>query len=676
MKTVTATSIRRLCCLALILPALLTAGTCRAQTQEVKIWEFSPYNVRIWYSIDPNVAIPDAAQQKYITQLHAALKRTFRATWKVSFAPIPPNLADLVVENFDDFTTQDLQTNDLVLVTSVENEQTKTIRSFAAAIDNLSKVHISPRGEQQLKSEAQRLQLPADSETSHLLSKCVADDSGDTSLLEQLKSGKIAAAMLPRKSIPQDRSGIRQLVTMLPWQAESVFREYDKLFFLHISRDGDKLVFRVRELDCPMRFLGTSFESSSLTWQQAVRTSASTVVRAFAPIARVEEAESRTARLTLRAGGLIVSDENPAKIRIGDMLQPVVRRDDRNGVPALLQPLSFTFAAVTGSDGINLDSNVYTYSGGPGLQGRKNRRTSRVLFRVRPKYRETDLQIVTINTDGQPQAGCFIYQKDLLNDEFEFLGRTDWRGQLTIPVPTINGSFIAYEVKKARFAEKQQAETKAEQAAVPKTDQDSAAEVASDTETQAEPEEQKEPEYVASQYDASSDPDAIPLNHPFMQIFIRSGNTTLARLPMVPGLKSVEVAELPDDTARLQAEAFVKGFQGEVLDVIGLRSLLAARVKLYIKEAVKDKEKRQEKLDLAEKYLDQLRRLPTYSEMSTQLERIQRDLGDKRTGPVSARSQNAIDRMFKVTRDMLQKFMQDNLVAETEQSFRLAKTGR
>ena len=49
-----------------------------------------------------------------------------------------------------------------------------------------------------------------------------------------------------------------------------------------------------------------------------------------------------TDELFYRAGGLIVRPENPAKLSVGDVMQPIVRRDDKNGRPTLLQPLSWT----------------------------------------------------------------------------------------------------------------------------------------------------------------------------------------------------------------------------------------------------------------------------------------------------------------------------------------------
>jgi hypothetical protein len=142
-----------------------------------------------------------------------------------------------------------------------------------------------------------------------------------------------------------------------------------------------------------------------------------------------------------------------------------------------------------------------------------------------------------------------------------------------------------------------------------------------------------------------------------MQLYIKSGDIVLARLPLVPGLKQVEVAQLPDDTRRLEAEAFMRGFQGEILDLIGLRSLLSARIKLLVKDR---------KLAEAEKLLVELRGLKDYSAMADSLDSLQRKMLDEAAGPITPGTQNRIDNMFQATREMLQKFLQNDLVREAE----------
>ncbi len=626
--------------------------------QEVKIWEFSPYEVKIWYQFEPSVRLSEVAKEQYLKRLDAALRSTFRATWTTQIAPLPPQLASLVSRNIDGFTLEQLTANELVVVASLEHEQSKTVRTLEAAIDKVDSIRIAGDALERLKSEAERLQLPEDSVTSRLIAKCELDEEGVASLKQKLQDAEIPAAILPRSEIKEVLSAARTIVTPLPWQSDQIFRQIDKLFLLRIEQAGDDLAFRIRELDCPMQFLGPTFEATAQDWSQAARVTSHALVRAFAPIARVEDAETKTAVLRLRAGGLIVTSDNPSEIQVGHVLQPIVRRDDRNGIPTLLEPLSWTFAAVTASDGVKLDTNVYTYSGGPGLQGRKNRRTRRVLLRVRPRFDNTDIRIAVRGEEERSQAGCFVYRRDLLTEEFELLGRTDWRGRFNVPVPERFGGFLPEAIRKERYLAKRAAEKKAAEAKA----QAEAAGEGGDTVEDAVAAVEAPPVY-----DPDQDPDALPLQAPLTQIYIKSGDTVLAKLPMVPGLKEIEIAKLPDDSRRLQAEAFVRGFQGDILDLIGMRNLLAAQVQLYLK---------QNRLPQAEDALESLRRLRNYNEMADELESIQRVMMDESTGPISFGAKRSIDRMFQTTRELLQKYLQDNLLRDAEQAVKLHKAAR
>lgn len=443
-------------------------------------------------------------------------------------------------------------------------------------------------------------------------------------------------------------------------KADSPWRERDKLFFLFVRRQADETIVHVRELDGPIRFLGPAMSASANDWSYAARLASTTMVRAFAPVARVEEAESKSAELMLRAGGLIIHRDNPANVVVGDVMQPIVRRDDRNGVPVLLQALPWTFAAVTDSDGVKLKANVVTYSGGPGLQGRKNRRTQRMCLKVRPLFEQTDLELLLAGS-AQPQAGCDIYSRDFLTGQFSPLGRTDWRGRLTISAPPMQTEIIPEAVRAQRAADKREAAklattaTAAEATAVEATAAASAsveAEEADAANGNATP---------ASTPAETPQPDssAIALHVPLVLLYVKQGDRVMAKLPMVPGLSQVETTTLPDDRRRLLAEAFVRGFQGEILNVVGMRNLLAARVKRQMST---------DQPDAAKATVEELRHLRNYTDMADELEAIQRRMLDETSGPIPLAAKSRIDILFQTTRTMLQKYLQDSLLTDSERA--------
>jgi hypothetical protein len=155
----------------------------------------------------------------------------------------------------------------------------------------------------------------------------------------------------------------------------------------------------------------------------------------------------------------------------------------------------------------------------------------------------------------------------------------------------------------------------------------------------------------------------VTLNAPLLQIYVKSGDRVSARLPFVPGLVGTEVAELNDDSLQLQAESMVRGFQGEILDLVGQRNLLSARVRLHISQG---------QLDQAAKRMDQLRGLKDFNQMNDQLSLVQRNILERLDAGGVRSAQTQIDRMFKSTRDLLQKFLQDQIVTETDDALRQA----
>ncbi len=613
---------------------------------EVKIWEFSPYEVEVMVAFDASVTVSDPAKQLWIQRVQAELERNFRAAWKVNVRRLPNELSANLLRDFEVLTLDKLTANEWVLVFSQQVAEGKTIHTLDAALSALEEIYCSPSAKELVQQLADSLQLDDESPTRKLLAKCVVEPAGTAAIETRLAEGSIAAALVSRSRLKGLESTARPIVTPLPWQSDHLWRQRDKVFYVVVRAELDETLIEARELDCPMQFLGPTVSLRSSDWVYSARSAAAAITRAFAPVARVEEAESKTAELQLRAGGLILHRDNPALVVAGDLMQPIVRRDDRNGVPTLLQSLPWTYAAITASDGIKLQANVYSYSGGPGLQGQRNRRTQRVLLKVRPQTEQTDIQLV-LRGSGRSQAGCSIFRRDLLTDEFTLLGQTDWRGRLTIDATQADRGILPESVRLERLRAKRVA---AEAAKAAQT------EVVQETEVVAASETLDDPLDEAT---------VVPLLAPLMQLYVKHGDQVLAKLPLVPGMAELAVAEIPDDTRRLKAEAFVTGFQADVLDLVGLRRLLATQVKHYVQN---------DRIDAAKATVEKMRQLKNYTEMAGQLEAIQRRMLEETDGPIPLAAKSRIDLMFQATRTMLQKYLQDNLLSEAERAVEAAKT--
>jgi hypothetical protein len=267
-----------------------------------------------------------------------------------------------------------------------------------------------------------------------------------------------------------------------------------------------------------------------------------------------------------------------------------------------------------------------------------------------PTTNETLLQVVVRGSPSKVQTGCFVYSKDLITDQFSLLGRTDWRGALAIQAPKDSVRVLPESLRLQRIAALRQAQ------------KDSLARYQAEYEQaskQAQAEGLEQPKFdppasINQPDDQDSSDSQIALNQPLMQIYVKNGDTVLAKLPMVPGLNGQVIAELPDDSLRLRAEALLRGFEGEILDLIGLRNLLMAKVKLHLKAG---------RVAKATESIDEMRGLKDFNRMNDDLSELERRILEQAGESVPPGTKARIDRMFRATRDLLQKFMQEDIVS-------------
>ena len=130
----------------------------------------------------------------------------------------------------------------------------------------------------------------------------------------------------------------------------------------------------------------------------------------------------------------------------------------------------------------------------------------------------------------------------------------------------------------------------------------------------------------------------------------------LARLPIVPGLYPHAVADLTGDDMRLQAEAYVRGVQNRITDLVAIRELYKARIRLML-----------EKGDLrqAEELMVELRDRPNNEALSSEINNKQIDflrlIGARNIG-----QRRKVGEMFTTTRDLLGKYVTPRLIRELE----------
>lgn len=141
-------------------------------------------------------------------------------------------------------------------------------------------------------------------------------------------------------------------------------------------------------------------------------------------------------------------------------------------------------------------------------------------------------------------------------------------------------------------------------------------------------------------------------------LYVKNGGAVLARLPTVPGLTKKEVADISGDDMRLQAEAYIRGVQNSIIDLVAIRELFKARIRLRLKKGTpQDFEK-------AKTLFEALQSQPTNEKLANEMGKKQ-DMFIKLIGR-NANQRGKVDEMFKITRDLLSKHINQRLINELE----------
>ncbi len=377
--------------------------------------------------------------------------------------------------------------------------------------------------------------------------------------------------------VAPDLITVEQVSAALP----DVF-ESDKIMLLGIRAADGGLDVSCRELDCGTRTLGHLLRQECPQRSLIASVAEDALLAAFTPLVRVEDSRGRDATVRVRAGGLAHDDFCPSRVRVGDVLRCVIRRNDRNGEPRPggIQPVDWTYIIVREEDGFLLNCEVLSAMRNP-LAGRHSLRVERMGLVVRPRSSSTIVQLVARGDDPEPLEGYEIFAKKPLPKGSEEknmavrLGLTDWRGMIHVPAD----------------------------------------------------------------------------DSPLRLIYVKNGTHLIARLPVVVGYEPELVMELVSDDKRLEAEAFVKGMESTVMDLVARREILAARIQRRLNDG---------KVSAARELVGEVKSFQTKDDLDALITRRQQ----AGLSSSNEREQQRIDVMLSGTRILLNKYLSaDQLVA-------------
>ena len=443
--------------------------------QSARHWILTPYQMRVWMTVDSSPQLQALNTEAVARSVNAMVDNWVGAAWDMKFERPPRKIYTDLLYNFDDIGILDI----------------------AALYEPLP-----------VKKEAKIRAVQYDKQ---------ADDESSTEETEEVE------AQEPR--FPPEK---QELIS------PNLLRQLDKLYAISLRYESGSYELGLTEFDTNARVRVLTAKRSFRNLETLPAQIFSCLKQVFSPIAQVEYngvTDGKTARIKIRAAAMVadVGAGSPIMMQEGDVLRPVVRKNDRSTqAPEYDGVIEVTWTymyindltlqqdedlGVIRSNGTGKGQVISTFTmlRNP-IAARRNTLQEKYGLLVRPVQESSLLKIVANDRENYTLQGYNVYAKSpKIDPEAEgdvptvLIGQTDWRG--------------AIEVTQDIF--KEQGATK------------------------------------------------------LVVIYVRNGQQVLARLPIVPGYRALEEVKLPNDDYRLQYEAFFVGFQRRRQTLHFFRQILA-----------------------------------------------------------------------------------------------------
>jgi hypothetical protein len=217
----------------------------------------------------------------------------------------------------------------------------------------------------------------------------------------------------------------------------------DKLVLIVLSERQGEFIVALRELDCATRLWNAPVRFTTRLSADLPQLAATGVVEAVRPVAKVDKVDGRNWQARVRAGGLVSEGNSWGALPAGSLLQPVVRRNGRNGepLPQGIRAPPWSYAAVESREDSVVRGTLHSGYGSV-LPVKGGPRTERFLVQVKPRYNSTRLVLQARPTApesrrggaraGRPLAGYEVFVKHPGEETTELVGLTDWQGKIVL----------------------------------------------------------------------------------------------------------------------------------------------------------------------------------------------------------------------------------------------------
>ncbi len=450
---------------AAVLFSLAAIWPTQASAQETLMpWEYRPYRIHCWVGVDPTLGWAAERVDIIKGEIVQAIENKFGPAVIVSAEPVPSNFEADVFYSSQQFKLESLLGRELVVVASKKNKEGKESRTVKAAIEKFKELPINASYfndfKQHLESNAT---VEGFKEFASILKASegpLTDINGQDPVAVSLLSGEIPIGVVSRsfaKSYPKE---LAILPVVYPWHLQSELSKYDKIMTINLRQIDVGIQAELREVDCLFRTVGAMLTQKTISEQDLSSTCATLAAEAFVPSVRMEVADDKIAKVRLRAGELIpeaTQEDNPCFIGAGDVLRPVIRRDNLKGEPQMIQTVPWTYLVAVSKEKSNMECAIFSGTRGA-LLGRPNRRLYRLATLVKPSRDSTDLKLRVASAPDRVIPGNSIFKRTPGSDDLTLIGRSDWRGVLTIAQK--ENPMITYEVPIAGKPDSAKTETK------------------------------------------------------------------------------------------------------------------------------------------------------------------------------------------------------------------------
>ncbi|MEM9645942.1 MAG: hypothetical protein AAF989_13205, partial [Planctomycetota bacterium] len=389
-----------------------------ASGERVEPWDFSPYKVMVWVvSDDPKLTASTLGRP-----LRVFLDREFSSIWRVTIADAPISVRTGAKRKMNELDYETLVSSDPVIALKRNHKDAIRIRITPNVAEYVNKVYGIPALIEDVKKRAaQRGKETLDG----VVEKLAAIDPTD-SLTDRWADEKTEALIVPRGFATELTEPEAKLISLpIAGLVDDSVKKFDKVYVVRIDQSQVPGQVMVSEFECLMHYFGPVVTSSFVTADEVPTAIGRALTDAFAPVVRIENAGTKTATGIVRAVGLAIDPDSPARINVDDVLIPMVRKNDRNGRPILIGPMDWAFLVGEEIQGPLVNMGFYAGRTG-GLQGRKNKRTFRVALKVRPPGESTLVRLHAKGDKDEPLIGYELYEKELKSKHMTFIGRTDW----------------------------------------------------------------------------------------------------------------------------------------------------------------------------------------------------------------------------------------------------------